>query len=38
MLEINIQGRAESVVTEQNTAASVGSGDLPVLQPLICSH
>jgi predicted thioesterase len=30
MLEINIQGRAESVVTEQNTAASVGSGDLPV--------
>ena len=30
MLEINIQGRAESLVTEQNTAASVGSGDLPV--------
>ncbi len=30
MLEINIKGRAESVVCEQNTAASVGSGDLPV--------
>ena len=30
MLELNIRGRAESLVTEQNTAASVGSGDLPV--------
>ena len=30
MLEINIQGRAESLVCEQNTAASMGSGDLPV--------
>ena len=30
MLELNIQGYAESIVTEQNTAASVGSGDLPV--------
>ncbi len=30
MLEVNIKGRAESVVCEQNTAASVGSGDLPV--------
>ena len=30
MLEVNIQGRAESLVCEQNTAASVGSGDLPV--------
>lgn len=30
MLEINIQGRAECVVDNRNTAASVGSGDLPV--------
>ena len=30
MLEINIQGRTECLVTDQNTAASVGSGDLPV--------
>ena len=30
MLELNIRGRAESLVTEQNTAASVGSGYLPV--------
>ncbi len=29
MLEINIKGRAESIVNPQNTAASVGSGDLP---------
>ena len=30
MLKIGIQGRAETIVTEQNTAASVGSGNLPV--------
>ena len=30
MLEINIQGRAECVVNDRNTADSVGSGDLPV--------
>lgn len=30
MLELNIRGYAESIVNEQNTAASVGSGDLPV--------
>ncbi|MBR0160867.1 MAG: thioesterase family protein [Oscillospiraceae bacterium] len=30
MLELNIQGRAESTVNEQNTAAHMGSGDLPV--------
>ena len=30
MLKINIQGRTECLVTDQNTAASVGSGDLPV--------
>ena len=30
MLEINIQGRAESLVCEENTAAKMGSGDLPV--------
>ena len=30
MLEINIQGRAEAVVCEENTARSMGSGDLPV--------
>ena len=30
MLELNIQGHADCVVNEQNTAASVGSGNLPV--------
>ena len=30
MLEINIPGRAESLVCDQNTAAAMGSGDLPV--------
>ena len=30
MLELNIRGYAESIVTEENTAAAVGSGDLPV--------
>ena len=30
MLELTIQGRAESTVNEQNTAAHMGSGDLPV--------
>ncbi len=30
MLEIKIQGRAEDVVREENTARSLGSGDLPV--------
>jgi len=30
MLETGIQGRAETVVSEQNTAASMGSGNLAV--------
>ena len=30
MLETGIQGRAEIVVSEQNTAASMGSGNLDV--------
>ena len=30
MLETGIQGRAETVVCEQNTASTMGSGDLPV--------
>lgn len=30
MLELNIQGRAECLVDDRNTAVSVGSGDLPV--------
>ena len=30
MLEIGIQGRAEDIVCEQNTAKNMGSGDLPV--------
>lgn len=30
MLELNIQGHADCVVNDQNTAASVGSGNLPV--------
>ena len=29
-LEIGLIGRCESLVTEQNTAAAVGSGTLPV--------
>ena len=29
-LEIGLTGRCESLVTEQNTAAAVGSGTLPV--------